>query len=68
LQSTGFTEVVQQPRGFNVDPTGRYLVVAGQLSHTAGVYALDPKDGTLSKLHEYPMGKGPNWVEFVTLS
>ena len=29
------------------------------------VYAIDQTSGVLSKLASYPVGKKPNWIEFV---
>jgi len=57
----------KQPRGFNIDSSGRYLLAVGQLSHGLSSYAIDPASGKLTKLKEYPMGKNPNWVEIVDL-
>jgi len=31
------------------------------------VYGIDPSSGALTKLKSYPVGKKPNWVEFVSL-
>lgn len=56
----------KQPRGFNIDPSGRYLLAAGQLSNSMTSYEIDGKSGKLTKLKEYPVGKNPNWVEIVT--
>ena len=58
----------KQPRGFNIDPTGRYLLAVGQLSNSMTSYAIDKATGKLTKLKEYPMGKNPNWVEIVAFS
>ena len=55
----------KQPRGFNIDSSGRYLLAVGQLSHGLSSYSIDPASGKLTKLKEYPMGKNPNWVEIV---
>jgi 6-phosphogluconolactonase len=35
------------------------------LSNSLASYSIDKKSGKLTKLKEYPMGKNPNWVEFV---
>jgi 6-phosphogluconolactonase len=67
LALIGHTPTEQQPRGFAIDPTGRYLLAVGQLSHSMTSYAIDPATGKLSKLKQYPMGKNPNWVEIVNL-
>jgi 6-phosphogluconolactonase len=57
----------KQPRGFGVDPAGRYLVSVGQLSHSLTTYAINPKTGALKQLKQYPTGKNPNWVEIVNI-
>jgi 6-phosphogluconolactonase len=54
-----------QPRGFSIDSTGRYLLVVGQRSNRMSSYQIVHETGKLTKLREYPMGKGPNWVEIV---
>lgn len=57
----------QQPRGFNIDPSGRYLLAVGQLSNGMTSYAIDGATGMLTKLKQYPVGKNPNWVEIIDL-
>lgn len=56
----------KQPRGFGIDPSGGYLLAVGQLSHSMTVYSIDPASGELNPLRQYPMGKNPNWIEFVS--
>jgi 6-phosphogluconolactonase len=58
------TPTEKQPRGFRIDPTGRYMVVSGEKSETISVYAIDANGG-LKLLQKYPTGKGSNWVEIV---
>ena len=67
LTPIGSVPTEKQPRGFNVDSSGRYLLAVGQLSHAMSVYRIDAETGKLSKLKEYPMGKNPNWIEIVDL-
>ena len=55
-----------QPRGFAIDPSGRYVVVAGEASHTVGVHAIGP-GGMLDAGPVCAVGRGPNWVEIVQL-
>ena len=55
------------PRGFSIDPLGRFLLAVGQRSNSMSLYAIDA-DGTLSLKHRYPMGRAPNWVEIVELA
>lgn len=37
------------PRDFNIDPSGRYLIVAGERSGTLELFHIDPESGTLSR-------------------
>ncbi len=65
LTPLGNVATETQPRGFNIDPSGRYLAAVGQLSHGMTVYSIDQGTGKLTKLKSYPTGKNPNWVEFI---
>ncbi len=56
-----------QPRGFNVDPQGRYLLAVGEQSNGLSVYEIHPKTGALRKLSHMDVGKAPNWVEIIGL-
>ena len=62
-----FHPTEREPRGFAIDPSGRYLLAVGQASHSMTVYAIDANDGGLTELKKYAMGRNPNWVEIVTL-
>jgi 6-phosphogluconolactonase len=55
----------KQPRGFAIDPKGKYMVVSGELSDTISVYAIGA-DGGLKLVGKYPTGKDSNWVEIVS--
>jgi 6-phosphogluconolactonase len=57
----------RQPRGFNIDPGGKYLLVVGEKSNGLTVYEIHRKSGTLRKLSHMDVGKGPNWVEIIAL-
>ncbi|HUQ26918.1 MAG TPA: beta-propeller fold lactonase family protein [Burkholderiales bacterium] len=59
------TPTEQQPRGFRIDPAGRYMVVSGEKSETLSTYAIGV-DGSLKRVGQYPTGKGANWVEIVS--
>jgi 6-phosphogluconolactonase len=65
LTYLGSTPTEKQPRGFAIDPKGRFLVCTGEKSDTISVFAIDPASGALSLLRQYPTGKGANWVEIV---
>jgi 6-phosphogluconolactonase len=60
------TPTEKQPRGFRVDPSGRYMVVTGEKSDTISSYAIDGSTGALKLIGKYPTGKGSNWVEIVS--
>ncbi len=64
LAYAGSTPTEKQPRGFRIDPTGRFMVVSGEKSDTVSSYALQP-DGMLRLIGKAPTGKGSNWVEIV---
>jgi len=59
------TPTEKQPRGFQIGPLGRYMVVAGEKSDTISSYAIDPHTGALKLIGKYPTGKGANWVEIL---
>lgn len=42
------------------------LAAVGEKSDRMTVYRIAPDDGSLTTLARYPVGKRPNWVEFVT--
>ena len=56
-----------EPRGFAVDPSGRWLLAVGQASHHLSVHAIDPASGRLEQYGRYAVGRNPNWVEIVEL-
>lgn len=60
------TPTETQPRGFAIDPNGRFLVAAGEKSDTISVYAINQASAALSLLRKYAGGKGANWVEIVS--
>jgi len=64
LTRLGSIPTEKQPRGFAIDPAGKYLVVSGEKSDTISVYAIG-SDGAPAFLDRYPGGKGSNWVEIV---
>lgn len=59
------TPTEPQPRGFRIDPTGKFMVVTGEKSETLSVYTIGA-NGALALLRKYPTGKGSNWVEIVS--
>ncbi|MFC0229496.1 6-phosphogluconolactonase [Serratia aquatilis] len=55
----------EQPRGFNIDHSGRFVISAGQKSDHIEVYEIDQHNGGLTALARYPVGKGPMWVSIL---
>lgn len=62
LSIEGYQPTETQPRGFNIDASGKYLVAAGQKSHHIAVYAIGEGQGRLTQLGRYAVGQGPMWV------
>lgn len=67
LTPIGSVETEKQPRGFAIDPRGRYLLAVGQVSNGLTAYAIDANSGKLTRLKQYPVGKNPQWVEIIDL-
>jgi 6-phosphogluconolactonase len=68
LTPVGKWSTEKTPRGFNIDPRGRFLLSVGLDSNATTVYRIDPQSGALTDLKQYPMGQQPNWIEIVDLS
>ena len=68
LTPLGHTSTQAQPRGFNITPDGAFLLAAGQASHRVGVHRIDARSGALSAAGECATGRGPNWIESLTLA
>ena len=58
-------ETENNPRAFNLDPEGRFLMVAGRLSGRLATYRIDTDSDGLSPLDVYDLGDRPMWVEVV---
>ncbi|WLS77739.1 6-phosphogluconolactonase [Erwinia pyri] len=67
LAVEGHQPTETQPRGFNIDNTGRYVVAAGQKSHHIEVYKIGEDRGLLQPLARYAVGQGPMWVVITQL-
>jgi len=66
LSSIGSWPTETTPRGFAIDPRGRFLLSAGLDSNRMTVSSIGT-DGALDPVKQYPMGKMPNWIEFLDL-
>jgi 6-phosphogluconolactonase len=67
LSPIGHWPTETTPRGFAIEPRGRFLLSVGLDSNQMMVYAIGRENGALRPVKQYPMGKMPNWVEFVDL-
>jgi len=67
LAALGHWPTETQPRGFAIDPAGRFLLSVGQVSNSLSVHPIDEATGALSTQKRYPMGANPNWVEIAAL-
>ena len=67
LTPIGKFDTEKTPRGFNIDPRGKFLLSVGLDSGAMTVHAIDGASGALSPVGHYPMGTQPNWVEIVDL-
>ena len=59
------TKSISVPRDFNIDPTGKYMIVANQDKDNLVVYTIDPQTGKLTFLHESIAVKAPICVAFL---
>lgn len=67
LTLVGHHPTQTQPRGFNIDHYGKYVITAGQKSPEIEVAKIDQATGKLTRLDTYPVGKGAMWVTIIEL-
>ena len=67
LRRIGTWAVPKVPRGFAIDPDGRFLLSAGLDDKALAVLAIDPGTGALQPVSLHVAGAMPNWVEIVDL-
>ena len=67
LTQIGRFPTEKTPRGFAIDPRGRFLLSVGMASAGMTVYMVDEASGELRSISSYPMGTQPNWIEIVDL-
>lgn len=57
---------VKVPRNFNIDPSGKWLLVAGQSSHDIAVFEINPNNGHLAFTGtRVPLDSDPICIEFL---
>jgi 6-phosphogluconolactonase len=67
LSRIGVFAAEGSPRGFALEPLGRFLICAGQSANTVAVYAIDRDSGALAQQYRAFIGTNPNWVETLSL-
>ena len=67
LTAIGKWPTEKTPRGFNIDPRGKFLLSVGMDSAGMTVHTIVQNNGELKPSHQYLMGTQPNWVEIVDL-
>ncbi len=65
LAYSGSYDTEEIPRGFNIDPNGKFVIVAGQKSDHEQYTGINPETGELKLLDRFESGNEPNWVEIV---
>lgn len=65
LEPVSSVETETQPRGFRLDPSGRFLVACGEKSPHVSLYRVDPQSGALTLASRCAGGQGANWIEIV---
>ena len=65
LTYIGSYDTEEIPRGFNIDPNGNFVIVAGQKSDHVAVHVINPETGELKLLDRFESGNEPNWIEIV---
>src|ERR1700680_2205891 len=67
LTQIGRFSTEKTPRGFAIDPRGKFLLSVGMDSAGMTVYTIAQTSGELKPIGNYPMGMQPNWIEMVDL-
>jgi len=62
------TEGVKEPRNFNIDPTGQYLIVGSQRSNTIVIFKIDQETGALNPTGQTLEVGTPVCIEFVPIA
>lgn len=67
LTHIGHYPTEMQPRGFTIDPDGKYLLAVGEKSNSLSTYEIDGRTGALRQRARVNVGQGPNWIEIIAL-
>ncbi len=63
----GTTPTEKTPRSFTIDPSGRFLLSAGEGSGKLAIYRIDQDTGALHRAHTLAIGKSLTWVTAVEI-
>ena len=66
LSPIGWFPTEKEPREFEIDPSGRFVIAAGESSGKIAFYRIQ-SDGSLYLLKTYDVGKWPVWVTSLLL-
>jgi 6-phosphogluconolactonase len=66
LTQTGWFPTEKEPREFEIDPSGQFVISAGESSGGIALYRIQ-NDGSLSLLKTYSVGQWPVWVKAIIL-
>ena len=58
----------KNPRAFEIDPAGRFLLSAGHASGRLAVYSIDQNTGGLTRTATHELGDVPMWVTIMEAS
>lgn len=67
LSPLGHTPTEKTPRSFEIDPSGRIALGAGEGSGKLAVFQIDPDTGQLTRLRTLDVGQSLTWVLAVKL-
>lgn len=68
LTFEGAHPTLEVPRAFGIDPSGRYMLVAGLETGELATYRIDAASGRLQHLDTLHIGAEPMWVLFAQIS
>ena len=65
LEARGHQPSEATPRFFDLDPTGNFILAAGEGSGRLASYRIDHDTGSLEPMETHDVGKAPRWIQFV---
>ena len=65
LTAKGHQPTEAVPRFFDLDPTGNFILSAGQDSGHLQTYKIDHESGQMEQMERFEVGQSPLWIQFV---